>query len=198
MELCFDMCINYLGPVSCFSPLRIPSGHTISVDCSGWGLEGHSILVHWNGRWHSWSTASIKGVLPSCQPENLFKQVSDIPPSWKPRVSPSPCHYKACLQQSVLFHSAPKCSPGVALPGVCALPPRLWYRWLRSSLHPHLLCVSCHVLLFRAGITPSLTGWGGSDQNTPTARFLVFLCCYGLINYFNIFLPWGLLWWSSS
>ena len=123
MELCFDMCINYLGPVSCFSPLRIPSGHTISVDCSGWGLEGHSILVHWNGRWHSWSTASIKGVLPSCQPENLFKQVSDIPPSWKPRVSPSPCHYKACLQQSVLFHSAPKCSPGVALPGVCALPP---------------------------------------------------------------------------
>ena len=153
-ELCFDMYINYLGLVSCFSPLRIPSGHTISGDCSGWGLEGHSILVHWNDRWHSWSTASNKGVLPSCQPENLLKQVNDIPPPWKPRVSLSPCHYKACLQQSPLFHSAPKRSPGVALPGVCALPPTLWCRWLRSCCHPHLLSVSCMSYYLGQGSLP--------------------------------------------
>ena len=39
-----DMHINYLGPVSCFSPLWMPSGCTVESGCSGWWLDGHNIL----------------------------------------------------------------------------------------------------------------------------------------------------------
>ena len=40
----FDMHLNSLGLVSCFSPSWIPLGTQWGGSCSGWWLDGHSIL----------------------------------------------------------------------------------------------------------------------------------------------------------
>ena len=40
----FDMHLNYLGSVSCFSPSWIPSGCTIGGSCSSWCLDSCNIL----------------------------------------------------------------------------------------------------------------------------------------------------------
>ena len=42
----FDTHLNYLGPVSYFSPSWIPSGYTVRGvgGCNGWWLDGHNIL----------------------------------------------------------------------------------------------------------------------------------------------------------
>ena len=45
----FDKCLNYLGPVSCFSLSWIPSGCTAGDGCRGWRTYGHNIvcLLKW-------------------------------------------------------------------------------------------------------------------------------------------------------
>ena len=40
----FDLHLNYLGLVSCFSPSRIPSGSQLVAAFSGWGVDGCNIL----------------------------------------------------------------------------------------------------------------------------------------------------------
>lgn len=52
----FDTHLNYLGPISCFSPPWIPSGCTIGGGYGDWQLNSLNILCYWHGRWHYLST----------------------------------------------------------------------------------------------------------------------------------------------
>lgn len=105
----------------------------------------------------------------SCQPMQLFKQVSHIVP-WEPGGAPSSCYHKAPPTVLSALGAASECTQPLYGPVWCAAS---WgwaictNKWVSiSSLQCWALYVRLPILIQDRGYLPCPTWWIGGDQDT--------------------------------
>ena len=78
----FDLHLNYLGPVACFSPFWTSSRYTAGSGCSGWLFDGHTSFVYWCDRCHSSKIWSFCIPVDMLQPQMTQTKKPCPLPSW--------------------------------------------------------------------------------------------------------------------